>query len=318
MNKNIIIITAYNKPDLLYLYLEQIYSNDFIDNYIIQIHTEEGYLSDQDLVINFFKNKNPNVTIQRFIKQKNPNHQLVGFYNILSSYLIAANTANYLNSSYVIIGEEDMIPTKDYLRFNDYIYNHYLSKYPRIIGAAHKRRPEVELDGDAELLIGDYQCTSLSVISVEAINKYLAPFLHQEFLYEYPIEFYKKNFPNSRISLNEVVHHDGCIERIIDLYKLFVLKPDQARSIHVGLSGIYCKGNPPQGNLYERIEQWRELIKDGDKIRALSTNPGDIVVTDLEGPKWEKLELDYERNKARASSWWYDRNNEFKKYITNE
>jgi hypothetical protein len=85
--------------------------------------------------------------------------------------------------------------------------------------------------------------------------------------------------------------------------------------MHVGLSGNFCKGEPPQGTLEERLAQWRELIKDGDKLRALSSIPHDMVVTDPEGPKWNDLYLDVDRNQAKASSWWYDTENEFKKYI---
>ena len=43
MNKNTIAIVAYNKSDLLYLYLEQIFCEPTINDYQIQIHTEEGH-----------------------------------------------------------------------------------------------------------------------------------------------------------------------------------------------------------------------------------------------------------------------------------
>lgn len=311
MSKNVIAITGYNKSDLLFIYLSQLYLDNTIENYKIQIHTEVGYSKDQDEVIDFYKKLNPNVEITQIIKEKNPNHQFIGFYNILSSYLIARKEA----AEFVIIGEEDILPTKDYIRFNKYIYDNFLKKYPRIIGAAHKRRPETEKEGDPEILIGDYQCTSLSVISVEAIDRYLSIFLEDESLYTDTLNFYINNFSKSRMGFDEHCHHDGAIERIMEYHQLFALKPDQARSMHVGLSGIFCKGNPPQGTLEERISQWRELIKDGDKIRSLSTNPDDIVVTDPEGPTWDKLELDINRDRAKASSWWYDKKNEFKEYI---
>ena len=186
------------------------------------------------------------------------------------------------------------------------------------MGAAHKRRPEAELDGDPEILMGDHQCTSLSVISTQAINKYLRPILENENLYHNPFFFYNLHFAASRIAPNDHTHHDGLIERIMDHYKLFVLKPDQARSMHVGLSGVFCKGKAPEGTLDERLIQWRELIKDGDRLRSLSNLPEDLVVTDPEGPEWNQLKLDLDRNLCQASSWWYDANNDFKKYIENE
>lgn len=317
IKKNTIIICAYNKPDLLYLYLEQLFSDETISDYNIQIHTEENYDPEQDYVLDIYRKKYPNTQIQQIIKKKNPSHNLAGFYNILSAYLHAADQLDA--GDFVIVGEEDMLPTKDYIRFNKFIYDNYLKKFPRIMGAAHKRRPEAELLGEPEILMGDYQCTSLSVISIDAINRYLRPFLSNQFIYQDPISFYHKYFPDSRIKPHEHTHHDGAIERIMEYFNLFVLKPDQARSMHVGLSGVFCKGNPPQGSFDERILQWRDLIKDGDKLRSLSNLPQDLVVTDPDGPKWQKLYLDINRNLCKASSWWYDVNNDFKKYIeTNE
>jgi len=310
-NKNIIAITAYNKPDLLYIHLEQIYKDINISNYKIRIHTEIGYDKEEDVVINYYKNKYPNIDLKLIIKEKHPKCSLVGFHNILSSYTISAEEA----SEYVIIGEEDILPTEDYIRFNDYIYRNYLEKYDRIFCVAHKRRPETDLIGDPEVLIGDYQCTSPSCVSVKTIQKYLKPFFEKSLFFEDIVHFNNIFFANSRIKPWEHTHHDGAIERIMEFFNLFALKPDQTRSMHVGLSGIFCGGTPPQGNLEERVLQWKELIKDGDKIRKLSTHPQDIVVTDPKGPKWDFLKLDINRNQAKASSWWYDTKNEFKKYI---
>jgi hypothetical protein len=313
-DKNVIAITGYNKPDLMFLYLEQLYRDETISDYKIRIYTEDGYDKEEDDVVNFFKNKNSNVDIFLHASPKHTSCPLIGFHNILKSYALAAQEAK----DFVIIGEEDMLPTKDYIKFNKQCYDKFLSKYERIFCIAHKRRVEVEKQGDSEILIGDYQCTSPSCISVKTIKKYMNPFLYNPLLFFHPIEFYNVIFSNSRIHPNDHTHHDGAIERIIEHFNLFALKPDQARSMHVGLSGIFCKGNPPQGTFEERIKQWRELIKDGDKLRSLSNLPQDMVVTDPEGTIWENLYLDINRDKAKASSWWYDKENEFKKYIENE
>ena len=313
MNKNTIAIVAFNKPDLLYLYLEQIFCEPTIADYQIQIHTEEGYDKEQDEVLDYYTNKYPHVDITQIVKTKFQECNLPGFHNILSTYLYAGNSERA--GDFMIVGEEDMIPTQDYIRFNKYIYDNFLKKYPRIMGAAHKRRPEAENQGDPNLLMGDYQCTSLSVISTEAINKYLRPILSDRHLYTNPLLFYNLKYPKSRINPNDHTHHDGAIERIMDANKLFVLKPDQSRSMHVGLSGVFCKGKAPEGEFKERIDQWRELIKDGDKLRSLSNLPEDLVVTDPEGPDWEHLELDLDRDKCKASTWFFDLDNEFKEYI---
>lgn len=308
---NVIAITAYNKPDLLYLYLEQLYSCPSIVNYMVNIYTETGYDPDENVVVAHYRSLRPDVSISLRVRKKHPTCPLVGYHNILTSYLDAADESD----EYVILGEEDMLPTKDYIRFNDYVYRQFLSKYERIFCAAHKRRQEAELTGHPEVLIGDYQVTSPSVVSVKAINKYLRPFLKMPGYFEDPVEFNWDYFPNSGAAPFHHTHHDGAIGRIMEHCKLFAVKPDQARSMHVGLSGIECKGRPPRGTLVGKVAQWRELLKDGDKIRALSYSPHSIVVTNPEGPNWEKLVLDTNRRLATASSWWFDPLNEFAEYI---
>ena len=85
MNKNTIIIAAYNKPDLLHLYLEQLYSDPTIAEYQIQINTEVGYDAEQDHVLSLYKKKNPEVEIKQFIKPNHTSCPLAGYHNILSS-----------------------------------------------------------------------------------------------------------------------------------------------------------------------------------------------------------------------------------------
>lgn len=53
-----------------------------------------------------------------------------------------------------------------------------------------------------------------------------------------------QRFGNLRIAPFDHTHHDGSLERIMLASNLFALKPDQARSMHVGLSGIFAKVIP--------------------------------------------------------------------------
>ena len=124
-----------------------------INDYQIQIHTEDGYDKEQDDVLKFYKEKYPKANISQILKPNHGSCPLAGFHNILSTYLYASDESRA--GDFLIVGEEDMIPTQDYIRYNKYIYDNYLKKYPRIMGAAHKRRAEAEKQGDPELLLGD-------------------------------------------------------------------------------------------------------------------------------------------------------------------
>lgn len=308
--KNVIAITGYNNPALLYIYLETLCSNEEIFKYKIMIFTEVGYDPEENSVVDNFKDKG--LDIELIVRDKHPTCPLTGFHNILTAYCLAADQAK----DFVIFGEEDILPTKDYLSFNEEVYKQFLSRYDKIFCAAHKRRPETELEGNPELLIGDYQCTSPSCVSVKSINKYLRPLLVEN-LFNNPIDFYSTYFNSSRIGPFEHTHHDGFIERVMEKYHLFSLKPDSARSMHVGLDGIFSRGEAPVGTLEEKIAQWKYLIENPEILKSKSHINGNVSVVPFDSQKWDNLHLDLDRDKSKASSWHYDGNNEFKNYILN-
>lgn len=308
---NVIAITAYEKPELLYIYLEQIYKDQAIYDHCVRIHTEEGYDKDLEKVVEIYQNKFPQVDIKLIVKPKKLNCSHVGFHNILSSYIYSLHET----SEYVIIGEEDMIPTDDYITFNKEVYKNFLKKHDKIFCVCHKRRPEIEQSGNPEVLMGDYQCTSPSCVSKKSIIKYMLPWLGNP-LYFQNVELFNENFfPNSRIPPRQHTHHDGAIERIMEHFELFALKPDQARAMHVSLKGITTSGRPPEGTLEEKIKEWRWLLNNKEEIIKRSNNPEENKVINLKGPDWKNLKLDVNRNLCHASSWHYDQKNDFKKYI---
>lgn len=308
-DKNLICITSYSNPDLLWICLNQLRKCNTFQNYGIRIFTEEGYDKEIDEVIQMFSG----FDISLKVREKHKNCPLVGFHNILETYKDGYNEC----SEYCIFLEDDIIPTEDFLQFNDYVYKNYLKKFDRIFCVGHKRRPENHLEGKENILMGDYQMTSPSCVSKETIGKYILPHLTSD-LYDDPVSYYFKNFSDSRIPWHSFTHHDCFLERIMWKNKLFGLKPDLAISGHIGLRGIHCKGEPPTGSLTERIEKYILLMNNIEELKSLSTSPNDLVVP----PSWVRggwvdLILDTERNLSKASSWFYDMENEFKKYINN-
>jgi hypothetical protein len=237
-----------------------------------------------------------------------------GFYNIMESYREAAAEAD----DFVIIGEEDIIPTANYLEYCEEVYRKFLSKYPRILCLAHKKRWETEKAGNPDLLIGDIHCTLPSCISKRAIETYIVPAIDNTGVYADPLGAYQRHYSNIRLTPKEHVHVDGFIERIIYKNKLFSLMPDQARTMHIGVSGNNIKGKEIEGNLQERITKLKELMKNGDELRKYTELPRDICVVNEEGYPWTDLKLDTERNQTMASTVLFDPDNEFGKYIRGE
>lgn len=306
---NIIGITTFSNDDLLYIYLEQLSKSPIVNKYKINLFTEPGYNTGIDNVISKFSFLNLSLKVRERV-----NCPMVGFHNLLRSYDECAEECD----EFFILGEDDLLPSLNYLEYCEEVYNKFLSKLDRVFCCAHKRRGESELDGSPNMLIGDYQLTSPGCIRKDIWIKYVRPYLCND-LFNNPSQFYVDNFSNIRIHPFEHMHWDGCLDKISTKHELFTIKPDKARTCHVGLRGIHSKGSAPQGNLEKRVSQWKELIKNPEKLRSLSITPTDIVSINLdENIPFKNLKLDLERNQSLSSPIWYDVNNNFKDYVVNE
>lgn len=309
-------ITAYRRPELLQIYFDQLLKDkDELSRYLVHIFLDNGFHPDMLRVINKFRKNHNNIKITIRTEQESKSSPLPAFYNIMDSYRVMSEEAD----DFVVIGEEDIIPTSDYLRFNRLCYEQFLSKYDRIFCISHKRRPETEKVGDPKILIGDYQLCSPSCISVKTIKKYMNLLMNNPMFFSNPVQFNSMYFRNSKNKPDHHIHHDGQIERIAELNKMFSLKPDQARSMHIGVGGQHDSGSEfkIEGSLDEKVAKYYDLIKQGStELRKYVTNfKEDIVVSSLDINVQKEYILDIDRILSKASSWWYDPKNEFKEYI---
>lgn len=321
--KNTIVITCYQRPEFLYVTLESYLKCKELDNYIVHFFPDFGYDKDTLKVIDWFKTQT-NAEIKTSCKTHRKHKQLAS-YNILDSYRIATEENN---SNYLIIGEEDFLVSPDYLRFNDYCYSNFLTRYDKIFCVAHKRRQLMETPGRPDILIGDPQCTSPSCISVAKVREYMIPLFNEQGYFEDPISFFSRRYPNSRIPMTHI-DHDGAIERIIEDEKMFAIKPDQTRTVHIGFVGGHLLfnrsiGSRLRGSLDDKVRMLKHVISGGAKaLRSMATHiPNNekeswrgVTYTELEEYKWDKLILDIDRNLAMASEWYYDNDNQFAEYV---
>lgn len=307
---NTIAITGYKRPALFKIQCDQLLKDpEEFNKYNFHIFLDYGFDVEYYKVISWLKQYHRNI---RLTIRPKTNYPLPGFYNILDSYKIASEESD----EFVILSEEDMIVTNDYLRFNRVCYERFLSKYNKIFCVGHKRRPEVEKFGNIEYLIGDYQLTSPSCISVNMIKNVLLEHLNES-LYSNPVSYYQTHFKGSRINPNIHVHQDGFIERCAEKHSLFSIKPDYSRSMHLAIGGQHCQNNQEIKNT---PEFYYDLLKKGStEARKLADKfKEDIVIIPLDNPSWNDLYLDTERNISTASSWHYDTYNNFKDYINEQ
>ena len=307
---NVVAMVTYNRPWLLKINLEILLSQPTVNQYDYIFSTDYGYDPEIPKIVNWFAQESKTSVL--FNINSTRESSLPAFDNIMRLYRKAADHA----TDYVLIMEEDIIPTLDYLRFNNEVYNNFLVKYDRIFCLCHKRRPETELIGKHDILIGDYQLTSPSCISKKNIHKYINPELLHPAFFKNQALYNTLVHPMHRNNPNHHIHHDGQLERIADLHKLFSLKPDQARSMHVGIGGINCSGKLT-GTFDELYNKFKTLIinNDGETLRSYEpTFKRDMCIAPL-NTKWTDLKLDIDRTLSTASSWSFDPFNEFSKYI---
>lgn len=313
---NVLALTVYRRPELVKIYFEQLLKDkEELSKYIVHLFLDYNFHPDIYKVISWFKQHHRNIKLTMRSEVESKKSPLPAFYNIMDSYRAAAAEA----SDFVVLGEEDIIPTSDYLRFNRMCYEQFLSKYDYIFCVAHKRRPETETPGDPSILIGDIQITSPSCISVKNINKYIIPILDNPLFYSNPIQYNQTYFPNSKNKPDHHIHHDGQIERIAEANQMFSLKPDQARTMHIGVGSMHGTASEYkiEGTLDQKVSKYYELIAQGStELRKYVTQfKEDIVVIPLDITPPKELYLDIDRTLAKASSWWYDPLNEFRDYI---
>lgn len=325
MSKPVIAISCYQRPEFLYVTLKSYLANPNINDYDVFFFPDCGYDPDTLGIIQWFKDQVKS-EVKTFIKDHRKNNQLAS-YNIMDSYRISLEESD---APYLIIGEEDTPVSDDFLRFNRTCYEEFLSKYDRIFCVAHKRRHVVAKPGDPSVLIGDPQCTSPTCITREAVEKYMLPVMKLPGYFEDPAKFFAEHYPNSRIRPEHGhIDHDGAIERIIEDNHLYAIKPDQARTNHVGFVGGHLKqgrylGNKLEGHIEQKIAMLEKILAHGlDTMKIHATHIPypekkdwvGITYAPINGLKWDKLVLDLDRNLAKGSEWFYDDMNTFKMFI---
>lgn len=316
----VISFACYKRPQFLKVNLLQLLKNkEGEGKYNVFFSLDVGHDPKVEQLIDWFTKTGYAKDVYSFRLTKEMKKSLMpATDNIIWSYIGALN----FTDSYILPAEEDIIFAEDYIRFNEAVINKYLvNNYPyrlnRIGWVAHKIRRD-PIDGDSELLIGDYQSTSPSAITVDTLRTYLLPHFMSLSWYTNPIQYNQLMFPKSRIPHDSFLDHDCMIERIMEAHRLFVLKPDHARSAHIGFTGgITGKEKGEDLSNYEfdkQVEILQSILYDTEALKAKAhVNKHDIIGLPKLKP-WNDLDLDIYRS-AKSSSWHYDTNNEFKDFV---
>lgn len=307
---NVIAIVTHGRPELLKIHLEQLLKNPELRDFLVHFFPDYGFHPDVLKVIKWFRSEHRNIKITMRSEEDSKRSPLPAFFNIFDAYRIAAQETD----QYVLPAEEDIIPTDDYLRYHQKVYDNFLSKYNRIFCATTKRRHLNEQQGNPELLIGDTQLCQPTIITKKIITDLLVPYMKDPDFW-IPPRFNSKMFPSYRHPPTHHIHHDGQLERIAECNNMFCLKPDQARSAHIGVGGQHFDGKVEGRTLEEKVEYMKSIMHDGDALRAASDNPKDMCSVKFDSDPWDELYLDLDRDKVLTQSADFDPENKFKEYI---
>lgn len=307
---NTIALVCHGRPELLKIHLEQLLKNPELKDFLVHFFPDYGFNPEILKVIKWFKSEHKHIKVTTRSLEESKKSPLPAFYNIFDAYRIAAKEAD----EFVLPAEEDIVPTDDYLRYHIAAYKNFLSRYDKIFCTTTKRRHLNEKIGNPELLIGDIQLCQPTCITKKTIENILCPLMEDE-LFWTPWEFNRIFCPNYRHPPEHHIHHDGQLERIAEINGMFCLKPDQARSAHIGISGQHFKGNVQGKTLEEKIAYMKNIMRNGDLLRAASDNPKDMCTVRFESDKWTDLRLDLDRNQVLTQVADFDPENKFKEYI---
>lgn len=306
---NTIAIVCHSRPECLQIHLEQLLKNPELSEYLVHFFPDYGASHDIYKVIKNFRHSHKNIKVTTRSEIDSKKSPLPAFYNIFDAYRVAAEESD----EFVLPAEEDIIPTEDYLRYHRKVYDNFLSKYDKIFCAGTKRRQITEQEGNPELLIGDRQLCQPTIISVKMIQKYITPLLKNQDFWT-PWIYNQKYFATLRNPPHHHIHHDGQLERIAEANNLWCLKPDHARSAHIGIAGQHFAGTVEGNTLQEKVKYMKSIMLDGEALRSASENPKDMCAL----PKtleWDDLYLDLDRDKVLTQMVDFDRENKFKEYI---
>lgn len=277
MTKDLVLITACNRPDYLRLCLEYLQKADGIDSKEIWIFIDRG----KSLIREFYEVVNDFSTLDIFTIFQ-PEHNYHGnSFNTLNAYRAAVEISD---SPHVYLVEDDVLVTPDFFRWHEAV--HKMEKdimcsvaYRCSRNAARDKK----YDNDPEAYLISAQ--DYASIGVCWRRENLEPIIaHAKCEYfENQAAYLKEHFPQNRFN-DCFTEQDGLIMRIMGVAHRYTAWPFMPRAFHVGVAGY----NRPRGPRLS-YQEIKEMIHDSEKIKQADRDFGDIEMVPNETPQWNKL-----------------------------
>lgn len=284
--KDICIVTSYNRPEMLHECLRriQIAQGNLELLVYVSLDNRIGAPYHPD-IIEVLRRFNDKLDIK--LKVRHPHSFPGNSHNTLEAYKEAFKAA----PQYVFLIEDDVMISKDFFQFH--YAAHQLTKLFCSVGVKCTRRSDIaEIDDPERIWVSGSDYASLGVCFPHDSLGYIIPHAHEPYYSNMP-GYVARYFKDSRFK-NEFAEQDGLILRIMGHWNGLCGWPyaSTARAFHAGYYGYHrMDGAKPFGQLDERIENFREIMFDKDKLELLGPNYGDIHPCNLDGYEWAFLDI---------------------------
>ncbi len=276
-DKNVILITGYNRPELFYFCLKSLSEARHIENYKIIIALDYGYSPKYLELINQFLDKQDKEIIKRPVSFGSNR-------NISQGMKLASSECK----DFFIILDDDHRVSKDFLELIEYFF----SNFPQddILNISGN---STNSSGDVEKLskLKFYSQWGGGFLKSK-FEEYISPHFKEEY-YSNKDKYLTKNFPNFPYP-HRWIEEDGLIHRIENKNNLVTVCPEVNRLQNLGFYGTNRLFKNPYLDLSfeERVKFIEErLSKDRiQELNELSLYYKDIFFME-EDHKWNKLYL---------------------------
>jgi len=234
----VILVPASRRSKFLTLSLASLYACRGIDKYKVICHLDAGCTEAMKRVLASFKNKlNLEVRIRTDLHSSTA--------NILEGLKYSQDQTD----NYVIVVEEDVRVTRDFLEYQEYVWRHlWEPKTFSSCGCAVEDREDFTQEEIEAVRVRPYPYWGVATLIPKVIFDRLIR-EHCTFTYYRNLYGYADSYHPTWHLRGSYVEQDGLLSRVVDKNKMEVLFPVLTRGQHMG----YTRGEPRES--FEEIER---------------------------------------------------------------